>query len=102
MSRSLYKPPYTYPGLLSLKKRQKTRSRRIQFKSIQFIKKLKTKSRSSSILPQLIGKYCEVHTGNNYINFQISQQMIGHKLGEFSQTRKKYVYKRKTKKQNKR
>lgn len=100
MSRSSYKPPYTYPGLLNLKKKEKTRS--LRFKFVQFIKRFKTKSRSSAILPQLIGKYCEIHSGNKYASFQISQQMVGHRLGEFSQTRKKYVYKRKTKKQNRR
>lgn len=47
----------------------------------------KTWSRRSTILPEMIGITLAVHNGNKFIPVYITQQMIGHKLGEFSPTR---------------
>ena len=47
----------------------------------------KTWSRRSTILPEMIGLTLAVHNGNKFIPVYITQQMIGHKLGEFSPTR---------------
>jgi small subunit ribosomal protein S19 len=50
-------------------------------------KVLKTWSRRSTILPEMIGHTLAVHNGKKFIPVYITEQMIGHKLGEFSPTR---------------
>ncbi|MEM0073188.1 MAG: 30S ribosomal protein S19 [Thermoplasmatales archaeon] len=49
---------------------------------------VKTRVRDLVILPQYVGKTVSVHNGNSYQTFTIKEEMIGHYLGEFSQTRK--------------
>ena len=49
---------------------------------------LKTWSRASTIYPQMVGHTIAVHDGRKHVPIYISEEMIGHKLGEFSQTRK--------------
>ncbi|MGX7576947.1 30S ribosomal protein S19 [Candidatus Vidania fulgoroideorum] len=49
---------------------------------------IKTWSRSSVILPRFIGLVIYVHNGKNHIAVNINEDMVGHKLGEFSFTRK--------------
>jgi len=49
---------------------------------------IKTKSRSSVILQSFVGLVVEVYTGRTYNNVYIEEKMVGHKLGEFSFTRK--------------
>ena len=51
--------------------------------------KLKTWSRSTTILPQLLSKKIEVYNGQKFISFMVTEQMLGHKLGEFSRTKKR-------------
>jgi len=58
---------------------------------------LKTTSRSSVVLPCLIGKTINVHNGKFFIPIFITEDMIGHKLGEFVLTRLRHTYKKKTK-----
>ena len=48
---------------------------------------IKTWSRTSSILPDMIGHTFAVHNGRRHIPFFVTDQMVGHKLGEFSPTR---------------
>jgi small subunit ribosomal protein S19 len=48
---------------------------------------IKTWSRRSTILPQFVGLTFQVHNGNKFIPVNISEEMVGHKLGEFSPTR---------------
>lgn len=48
---------------------------------------IKTWSRASSISPQFVGKYFLVHNGKNFIEVFVSEDMVGHKLGEFAPTR---------------
>jgi small subunit ribosomal protein S19 len=48
---------------------------------------IKTWSRRSTILPQMIGLTFAVHNGKQFIPVYVTEHMIGHKLGEFSQTR---------------
>ena len=50
-------------------------------------KPVKTWSRRSMILPQMVGLTIAVHNGRQHVPILISDQMIGHKLGEFAQTR---------------
>lgn len=55
-------------------------------------------SRRSIILPQFIGKQFLIHNGKNFISLKVTQDMVGHKLGEFATTRKKPIHKKKNKK----
>lgn len=48
---------------------------------------IKTWSRASTILPSMIGHTIAVHNGKNHVPILISEQLIGHKLGEFAPTR---------------
>ena len=49
---------------------------------------IKTWSRRSTIFPQMVGHTIAVHNGKDFIPVYITEEMVGHKLGEFSQTRK--------------
>ena len=55
----------------------------------------RVKSRSTMILPKDVGISVAVHNGNKYVTLRITPQMAGHKFGEFAQTRKKPIHKRK-------
>jgi small subunit ribosomal protein S19 len=48
---------------------------------------IKTWSRRSTILPQFVGLTFQVHNGNKFIPVLVSEEMVGHKLGEFAPTR---------------
>jgi len=78
MARSLKKGPYTDPKLL--KKLSKFRA---DGKDI-----IKTWSRRSQITPEMIGFTFGVHNGKDFIPVSVSEEMVGHRLGEFSPTRK--------------
>ena len=78
MPRSLKKGPYIDSKLL--KKVEKTMS----MKKKQVIK---TWSRRSTITPDFVGLTFAVHNGNKFIPVFISENMVGHKLGEFAPTR---------------
>ena len=49
---------------------------------------IKTWSRRSTIYPEFVGHTIAVHNGKDFIPVYITEEMVGHKLGEFSQTRK--------------
>ena len=76
MARSLKKGPFFFYKLL------KETKNKTNFKPI------KLWSRSSTILPEFVGHYFEVHNGKAFVSLQISEEMIGHKFGEFVSTRK--------------
>ena len=81
MARSVWKGPFV-DGYL-LKKADKVReSGRSEV--------IKTWSRRSPILPQFVGLPFGVHNGNKFIPVSISEDMVGHKLGEFAPTRTYY------------
>ena len=81
MPRSLKKGPYVDPKLLNkVLTSQQTRSSRI----------IKTWSRRSTIVPEMVGITLAVHNGRKFIPVFISEDMVGHKLGEFSPTRTYY------------
>ena len=63
-------------------------------------KNIKIYSRRSIIFPYFINKVVNVHNGNKFITIKITNDMIGHKFGEFALTRQLYTFK-KTKKRNK-
>ena len=54
-----------------------------------------TKSRNVTIIPKFIGVNFQVYTGKTYNQISITEKMVGHKLGEFSPTRKKFSFKKK-------
>lgn len=79
MSRSIKKGPYASPRLC----------KRIDAMNEKNEKKiLKTWNRSSTILPSFVGHTISVHNGSKHIPVYIKSEMVGHKLGEFSPTRK--------------
>ena len=78
MSRSLKKGPYVD---------QKLEKRLIALKDSKKKKVVKTWSRRSMVTPDFIGHTIAVHNGNKFIPVFISENMVGHKLGEFAPTR---------------
>ena len=78
MSRSLKKGPYVDVKLL-----KKIGNLKVGDKTI-----VKTWARASTITPEMIGFTFGVHNGKDHIPVFISEDMVGHKLGEFSPTRK--------------
>ena len=78
MSRSVWKGPFV--ELTLMKKVQKHKDQNIK-------KPIKTWSRKSTIIPEFIGMTFEVHNGKKFFPVTITEEMIGHKLGEFSATR---------------
>jgi small subunit ribosomal protein S19 len=78
MSRSLKKGPFVAPKLL---KRVEEMNRKGERKVI------KTWSRASTVFPQFVGHTIAVHDGRRHVPVYISENMVGHKLGEFSPTR---------------
>lgn len=76
MARSKWKAPYVHYTLLD----------KIISNSNRTV--IRTKSRSSTILQSFIGLVVEVYTGRTYNKVYIEEKMVGHKLGEFSFTRK--------------
>ncbi len=76
MSRSLKKGPFVDPKLLV--KVGKTTAGTV----------IKTWSRASEISPEMVGHIFGVHNGKLFIEVRVSEEMVGHRLGEFSPTRK--------------
>jgi len=78
MSRSLKKGPYIDERLIKKIKNKKPGDR----------SSIKTWSRASVISPEMIGFTFDVHNGKDFIPVYITEEMVGHRLGEFSLTRK--------------
>ena len=55
---------------------------------------IKTTSRNSTVVPNFIGNYINVHNGKSFLKIKITENMIGRKLGEFAPTRKKFSFKK--------
>jgi small subunit ribosomal protein S19 len=78
VSRSLKKGPFVQEGLLNkINEMNKAGEKKV----------IKTWSRSSTIFPQMIGHTIAVHDGRKHVPVYISEDMVGHKLGEFVVTR---------------
>lgn len=78
MARSLKKGPYIDPKLLEkVEKLNATRNRQV----------IRTWSRASTIFPQMVGHTIAVYDGRRHIPIYITENMVGHKLGEFAPTR---------------
>ncbi len=79
MSRSIKKGPYIYEKLLK-KIRDLNRKRKKE--------PIKTWSRASTIFPLMVGHTIAVHDGKKHVPVYITENMVGHKLGEFAPTRR--------------
>ncbi|KAI3555254.1 37S ribosomal protein S19 [Colletotrichum abscissum] len=55
---------------------------------------IRTQARSATILPNFVGLKFQVYNGKAYIDVTITEDMVGHKLGEFSPTRKPFIWSR--------
>ena len=81
MPRSLKKGPFIDQKLLSkVLNAQESRSNRV----------IKTWSRRSTVIPEMVGITLAVHNGRKFIPVFVTENMVGHKLGEFSPTRTYY------------
>ncbi|OGG42965.1 30S ribosomal protein S19 [Candidatus Jorgensenbacteria bacterium RIFCSPLOWO2_12_FULL_42_11] len=78
MSRSSKKGPYVYQKLLEKIAKLKPGDPTA----------IKTWARDSEISPEMVGYTFGVHNGKNFITVRVSEEMVGHRLGEFSLTRK--------------
>ncbi|MBN1756323.1 30S ribosomal protein S19 [bacterium] len=78
MARSLKKGPFVAPKLLlKIEKLEESGKK----------KAIKTWSRGSTIIPEFVGHTIAVHNGKKFVPVYVTENMVGHKLGEFSPTR---------------
>lgn len=78
MSRSLKKGPFVDPKLIKKVERLNEDNKKVV---------VRTWSRASTIFPQMLGHTIAVHDGRRHVPIYITENMIGHKLGEFAPTR---------------
>jgi len=78
MARSIRKGPFVQDSLLKRVQGLNSRSEK---------KVVKTWSRASTVLPDFVGHTFAVHNGNKFIPVYVTENMVGHKLGEFAPTR---------------
>ena len=78
MARAVWKGPFVEESLIKKAEKQKNDSNR---------KPIKTWSRKSTIIPEFVGISFLIYNGKKFIPIKISEEMVGHKLGEFSPTR---------------
>jgi len=78
LSRSIKKGPYIHPSVM----------KKIDaMNAVDEKKVIKTWSRSSTILPTFVGHTIAVHDGRKHVPVYVTEDMVGHKLGEFAPTR---------------
>ena len=78
MARSIRKGPFVLQSLMDKVAGMNSRNEK---------KVIKTWSRASTILPEFVGHTFAVHNGNKFVPVFVSENMVGHKLGEFAPTR---------------
>jgi small subunit ribosomal protein S19 len=78
MARSTYKGPYVEPSLQEKVNKQKGSAKR---------EAIKTYSRGSMILPEFVGLTFSVHNGKKFTSVFVTENMVGHRLGEFAPTK---------------
>ena len=78
MARSVWKGPFVEESLIKKAEKQKTETNR---------KPIKTWSRKSTIIPDFIGLSFLIYNGKKFIPLTVSEDMVGHKFGEFAPTR---------------
>ena len=79
MTRGIWKGPFVHPSLLKKIDKLKDQTKKMP---------IKTWSRNSTIIPEFVGHSFLIHNGKSFIPITVSEEMVGHKLGEFSPTRK--------------
>ena len=78
MARSVWKGPFVDPSLIKKVEKLKDQTNKTP---------IKTWSRKSTIIPEFVGVSFLIYNGKKFIPIKISEEMVGHKLGEFSPTR---------------
>jgi small subunit ribosomal protein S19 len=78
MGRSVKKGPFIHPSLAKKVDAMNARNEK---------RVIKTWSRASTVLPEFVGHTFAVHNGNKFVPVYVTENMVGHKLGEFSPTR---------------
>ena len=78
MTRSIWKGPFVHPSLLKKVDKLKDKGKK---------QPIKTWSRKSTIIPDFVGISFLIYNGKKFIPITISEDMVGHKLGEFAPTR---------------
>ncbi|UKI40663.1 MAG: 30S ribosomal protein S19 [Candidatus Melainabacteria bacterium] len=78
MARSLKKGPFVQPALQSKIEKMNAAGEK---------KVVKTWSRASMIIPEMLGHTIAVHNGKTHVPVYVTEQMVGHRLGEFAPTR---------------
>ncbi len=80
MSRSQYKGPFFKVNLI---------------KNIKNKQWIKIYNKNLTILPEYINHFVNIYNGKTFVNIKINEKMVGFKFGEFINTRKKHIYKKK-------
>ena len=78
MSRSTRKGPFVHPSLIKMDGAQNEKGTKIP---------IQTWSRASVILPEFVGHTFNVHNGRAFLNVYVTEDMVGHRIGEFATTR---------------
>ena len=73
-------------------KRGLSRNQQTFMKRIKTLDKIKTHCRSMVILPEFVGKVISVHNGKEFVDVEVTPEMIGHFLGEFALTRRRVAH----------
>ncbi|XXM93271.1 MAG: 30S ribosomal protein S19 [Candidatus Hodgkinia cicadicola] len=82
MARSSWKPPFVELALYARALANETQT-----------EPFATRSRRTYVLPEFIGKVFAIHNGRRFIKLRVTEDMVGHKLGEFAPTRKPCAHK---------
>jgi small subunit ribosomal protein S19 len=88
MAKPVFLSSIIYPKFGKSLKSFKTSDKSLDSISIQ------TFCRNSIILPIMLGKTFNVHNGRTFLRVLVSENIVGHKLGEFSQSRRRYYFKK--------
>ena len=78
MSRSIKKGPYIHPKVLKKVREMESKGKK---------EPVKTWARACMIMPEFVGHTFEVHNGRHFIKVYVTEDMVGHRLGEFAPTR---------------
>jgi len=89
MNRSTWKGPYVDEKKINL------------IKSLEKINDTLTMPRHTKIFPKFLGLFVKIHNGKKLIELIVTEEMIGHRFGEFAHTRSTYIFKKKKKKKKK-
>jgi small subunit ribosomal protein S19 len=91
MTRSIWKGPFVESSLIKrfsiLSDKTSTQTKRSDVAEMSVFRKVW--SRRSTIVPQIVGCFTQVYNGKKWIGLKITEEMVGHKFGEFASTRTK-------------